>query len=70
MHVAAGKLADGSICVRSYNFKLIDDFLCKVAGLFALKEHGAALAVAAKHHVVDNVHIADKTHAKAVFGNK
>ncbi len=37
---------------------------------FSKEKHRFPLVIASEHHVVDNVHIADKTHAEVVLRNK
>ena len=38
--------------------------------LFSAEECGFAALVRTEHHIVNNVHIADKTHTESVLGNE
>ena len=49
------------------HFKLFDNFVRKLTRLSAIEKHRFSLAVASKHHVVHDVHIAHKPHAEPIF---
>ena len=56
--------------VRRCDLKLVNDLLCKFFGVLSVKEERDALSVRAEHHVVGDIHVADKPHAQSVFGDK
>ena len=55
---------------RGCHLQVVNHFIGKVAGFGAIHKNGLALAVTAQHHIVHNVHIADKPHPKAILRHK
>ena len=70
LYITAGQTAHGRLRVRGHNLKIMDDRLRKPAGVISVQENARALAVAPEHHIVDDVHVADKPHAETILRDK
>ena len=70
LYVAAGETADGGKGTRGNDLEILDYLVGEVVRLLSVQKDGAPLAVAAQHHVVDYVHVSDKSHAETVLGHE
>lgn len=70
-YVAAGETADRGIKALGVTTSRSLIYLVgEVVRLLSVQKDGAPLAVAAQHHVVDYVHVSDKSHAETVLGHE
>ena len=70
MHVAARQASDWGHIARSHNAEFVDNLIGKRFRTLSVDEDAVALAVTSQHHIVNNAHVADKTHIQAVFRNE